>query len=196
MKPFNKWSHCLSKIYACAYDRFGECFFYPNLLNGRRRKVEKISLEKWIRAVSKFIALIPCRSINQMKVNFSGVEFESSRKDSIYARKTEKIENPCLGSRVFDRFRPSTLTRYVWVFVLILSQERFQIDSFPIKTLSVFKQNYCISVEGALELAKDKSVCEMLAFTKQRVVMEIPAERSPGGSLTDFLFFFPFPFSF
>ena len=95
---------------------------------------------------------------------------------------------------VFDRFRPSTLTRYVWVFVSNLSQDRFQIDSFPIKTLSVFKQNYCISVEGALELAKDKSVCEMLAFTKQRVVMEIPAERSPGRSLTDFLFSFPFPF--
>ena len=94
----------------------------------------------------------------------------------------------------FWPFSTIHINTHVWVFVSNLSQDRFQIDSFPIKTLSVFKQNYCISVEGALELAKDKSVCEMLAFTKQRVVMEIPAERSPGRSLTDFLFSFPFPF--
>ena len=35
------------------------------------------------------------------------------------------------------RFRPSTLIRYVFVYVLIHFQERFQIDAFSIKTLSV-----------------------------------------------------------
>ena len=35
------------------------------------------------------------------------------------------------------RFRPSTITEYVCVFVLIHSQERFQIDAFSMKTLSV-----------------------------------------------------------
>ena len=35
------------------------------------------------------------------------------------------------------RFRPSTLIRYICVYVLIHFQERFQIDAFSIKTLSV-----------------------------------------------------------
>ena len=38
---------------------------------------------------------------------------------------------------IFMPFRPSTLLRYVWVFVLILFQERFQIDAFSMKTLGV-----------------------------------------------------------
>ena len=37
-----------------------------------------------IQAVSKFIALIPCRSICQMMVNFSGVEFERAVSCSHY----------------------------------------------------------------------------------------------------------------
>ena len=38
---------------------------------------------------------------------------------------------------ILMRFRPSTLIRYVCVFVLIHFQERLQIDEFSMQTLSV-----------------------------------------------------------
>ena len=54
--------------------------------------------------------------------------------------------------------RPSTLIRYVCVFLLIHFQERFQIDAFSMKTLSVLGMDrrpkriemYAFSNENAL----------------------------------------------
>ena len=47
------------------------------------RTVAKTFLKKWIHADSKFVALIPCRSICQMLVGFSTLVFTSSSKHEI-----------------------------------------------------------------------------------------------------------------
>ena len=57
----------------------------------------------------------------------------------LYMRMLQKHTPAILSVTVFIlmHYRSSTLTRYVCVFVLIHSQELFQIDAFSMKTLSV-----------------------------------------------------------
>ena len=52
-----------------------ELDFHFNIIGVTEAKI-KTSLKKWILAASNFIALIPSRSIRQMLVNFSGVQFQ------------------------------------------------------------------------------------------------------------------------
>ena len=53
---------------------------------------------------------------------------------------------------VFDRFRPSTLIRYECVFKVTHFQERFQIDAFSMKTLSVLVWTESLNVSNVCVL--------------------------------------------
>ena len=66
--------------------------------------------------------------------------------------------------RVFDRFRPSTLIRYECVFKVTHFQERFQIDAFSMKTISVLVWTESLNVSNVCVLKENALVWRGLTF--------------------------------
>ena len=67
----------------------------------------------------------------------------------------------CASSTVFrDRFRPSTLIRYVCVFSLIHFQECFKIDAFSMKTFSVLVWTEGLNASKCMRFQTKKHECE------------------------------------